>query len=399
MDEVRHDMDDLSQTKSVFESKRFLIATVLLVISIAGIEIFNMFQTYYEAAASLTYLYGFIHIVFEWYQALINILILFGLVSFCINQRKKTKEPSKGLSLIVTVLWIHLFINAFIFSIYLATLGSLTFLAIGVLFVFGYRIVMIKYLADWIRHLKKRSKKAPNPLWITIFVIGLSLFLIFHYFYMQFGGDYGIRAYRPLYFVNTPFMKIALMLLLQVALIFVISTIHTSTINKKKIRLIPMIMAGMALITITLMGFIESSIPHYRYNVFESESNTQLEIQISNGFSSITPIGFYDILDDGQVDVQHLDDYMTRYDYDLMANLGQIPSIDANIITTMSMAKNTLVGSVYVYDINHELITGIHDWYQLDELGAGTYFIVAKLSVMGDPSFEYGDYLFILNVK
>jgi hypothetical protein len=115
--------------------------------------------------------------------------------------------------------------------------------------------------------------------------------------------------------------------------------------------------------------------------------------------SSITPIGFYDVLIDVQVDVQHLDDYMALYDYDLMANLGQIPSIDANIITTMSMAKNTLVGSINVYDINHELITGIHDWYQLDELDAGTYFIVAKLSVMGDPSYAYADYLFILNVK
>lgn len=347
----------------------------------------------------MTSFYGFLHVVYEWYRAAVYIAILYGLISLIIHLKKGDESLGKSLSVIFTTLSIHFAINFAPSLMYILAPESIVLIVFVLLVFLGYNVLFLGYLKNWVNYLKKRRKTAPNPLWISVFIIGFSLFLIFHYFYMQYGGTYGVKAIQPQFLINTPFIKIALMLLLQVALLFTISVMQSAGKIKKTLQIISTILAGFSFATISVMVIIESSIPHYRFSTFENEPGTQIQIQISNGDSVITPIAFINGDEIPETEPGNLDDYLISNDFDPSTNLNDIPTIETNLVMTLSMAKGTLLSDVNVYDISKNLITKTRRWYELDKLDAGTYYVVAQIMIIDDPSILYGDYFFILKVK
>ena len=399
MEEEFNNTNEVAKIKSILKSNQFLIAIILLAIFIVGYEIYNFIQTYYEARTSLTLLYSFIHIFYEWYRGLVCLIIVIGLVSFIVRYRKNQNNFIKGLKLIIAFLRINLIVDIFVFYIIFIMMSSSPILSIlGVLSIFGYYIFLIRYIGDWVNLLNRRRENIPNPLVLTIFLTIFSVFLMFHYFYIQFGGNYSISAYKLLYYINTPFIRIIFLLFIQVTLIFVISLLHKKFFKVKYLRILSPVIAGIAMITVISMGIIESSIPHYRFSVYDKGYYEPIEIRVTNGSSTISPVEF-DILWDLSMDYRTLDSFLAQHDYDLTEHLNEVQSIDSKIITTLSMPDNTLVNQVRVYDEGGVLVQGIREWYDLDQLDLGTYFILVEISIIGDPSHIYADYLFILNVS
>jgi hypothetical protein len=399
MEEKRNDTIEVLPPISAPQRKQILVAAIVLAVLIFGNMIFNLYETYYESAASLTFFYGVLHIAYEWLRAMICIVILYGLISFIIHFRKGVDNHFKGLTAVISALWFHLVIRSFSSIFYIGALESAILSVLTFVLLFGYTLVLTTHLQRWVNYRDLMSDNSPKLLWISIFVIGFTLFLIFHYFYMQYGGNYGVTAHKTLFLVNTPFLKIALMLLLQTALMFVISAVHPVEKKPKSLRLIPMVLAGVVLVVLIAMGIIESSVSHYRFRVLENEPTSQIEIQVANGTSSITPLAFYGVINEVTVDPGSLDDYMRLYDFDPLASLYEIPSIDAKLIVTMDIVDNTLVDQIYVYDENQNRVEEINDWFQLDTLDPGTYYVLVQLSTSGDPYVPYADYLFRLTVS
>lgn len=392
MEEQRYITDQAIEGISDRKRKGIMVSIIALCGFIFLYECFNLYEVYYEGSASLTSVYPFLLIGFEWIRAVIFSVIIYGLIDYLLHFRRHEEKETKGLTIVQNFLRILLAVS--VISLFFS--GFI----LWNMFLMWYLVVIDYYLTNWIKYLKKTRNDVPDPLSVFAGILILSAFLIFHYFYLENGGDYSERAYVPLFALHTPFPKIALLLLIQTALILVVSIINPFDERKRIARVMPLALAGIILITLTSMGFIESTTSHYRFSVFEADLDTQIEIQITNGSSSITPLPFYTVTnEDVTVDSDDLDDYMKQYDFDPSQSLNKIPVIDAKTIVTMSIAEGTLCDQIVVYDSDKNIIIGIHKWYQLEDLDRGTYYVVAKVSTLGDPCFWYSDNLFILTVS
>jgi len=216
---------------------------------------------------------------------------------------------------------------------------------------------------------------------------------------MRSGGTYDVSGYKPLYAIDTPPLKIASMLLLQVALLFVISVVFAPVAKTNIHRIAALMTAGLALFAIIAIGINELGTTHYRFRTYRAELGGSLDITITNGDSTIAPIPFLQITNSEAIDVWSLSGFLAMFDYDPAEQLDEIPSIDEKFMTTLCMAKGTYVGDLDVFDANQDRLVGHYDWYQLDQLESGTYYIIATLIEDGDPGLRHGWYLFILNVE
>jgi hypothetical protein len=399
MEEEYITSNEVSKTKTIFKSKQFFITTILLAGFLAVNEIINIIRTYYDARASLSYFFGFIHIFYEWYRAFIFLLIVLSLLSFLFRVRKGISNYTKGLKRIKSMLMFNLVIDLVLSIILFGVIDKILLYICAVGIILSYNIFLIKYIRGLIDFMDNTQEKLPSPFVPIIYLTGLIVFLIFHYFYTQFGGNYAVLAYKPSYYINAPFTRIISLLLVQVAMIFIISTIHQQDNLGKFYRVLSLFIAGITFIAILSIGIIESSVSHYQVSAFDNGTNERIEITVMNGKSKITPTGFYDIKNDVDIDLRRLDSYLIQYDYDLMSHIQEISSIDSRFIMTLNIADNSLITRIKVYNENGFFVQGFYEWYKLDKLSPGTYYIIVDLSILGDPCFHYADYLFILTVS
>lgn len=389
-----------SEIKKVFNSASFKWKLVTLLLLLIGNISVDIYKAYYDSAASLTYLYGFFHVLYEWIIGIIVMLIIFRLVLFIRKIENDTLSAIKSIQKAGSLLFILMILTSITLGFLFVSEGQFVKFILVVGLTVTYFMTLIKYLNGWARFLSSQDNKLPSSKILVMILVGFSVILVYHYFYVLSGGNYGIEAFRSQYYIYTWVVKIILLLLIQTDIILIITSITNYT-SKDSIRtLASFVYGGLVIISIILIGYTESGINHYRYSDSDYATHSEfldndmnpIGISINNKNTSINPIVFRQV-PDLSPDFSTIPMFLDSEDYS-----GMIPEINSDFIVTLNIDDDAVSSNTYVYDETGNRILDIREWYQLNRLDSGKYYVIVTVSVKGDPYWNYGYYLFILNV-
>jgi|GEM_PF-1954193 len=170
---------------------------------------------------------------------------------------------------------------------------------------------------------------------------------------------------------------------------------------------------------VVLFAIIATSCSNIQYNdeIVNNTSQDVLDflVEVSDGQTSIHPLKFHcsayrpiteeddfasiDLNEDeGTIRVVNTDG-VGVHNYDMVENIGEIPSIELTSILNLSRSDTTSIIEIDVYDSNASLIIdNISFWSEFPNLDEGQYFIVIGIHNEIGDFYENAQFLFSLYV-
>lgn len=144
-----------------------------------------------------------------------------------------------------------------------------------------------------------------------------------------------------------------------------------------------------------------------------SDDVTVFTIELLNGQTSIEPMKFhlsayrpvteedeFNLPDGGEDSINVVfTDGAGMYDYDMVTNINEIPTIDKSGPLILSRGYSTSIIGIDIYDSNAALIhNNLSSWIDLPTLADGQYFIVISIHNEINDYYENAKFLFVLNI-
>jgi len=340
----------------------------------------------------------------EFFRNAVILSLIAGLIKLLIKSRKSGIFDSISVDMIERSLVVGaiFFFLIFFFLYYQFYLFHLLFSVIFVTVILGSINLFARYMTR-INTLPFDEKPAiPNPGVLITWLIIILIFLVFHFLYISNGGTYSLFAAKGLFLISMSLAKFIVLVLLDVAIIYLIISLYSSTKEKRRrLQLVPIATAGVALVALVISIVLSFDAPKYTIDQFENPTDYVQYIypSISTRDTVIFPVETNNSNEMWLVDQTIYYNFGVGYLVNLYYDMNMIPSISSNATVILTIPDSAQVYDIVVYDKDLVVVDVVQSWEDLALLPEGNY--VVKLMVRNTIYYRTTDvnYLFILNVE